>query len=72
MVNIISPTGIYKIKPDASGKQEWSKAVNTAYPSFGADAMQATGGRYIISGYEGASGKNYNATGIKADANGYF
>ncbi len=68
--NIVSPTKIYIMKVDATGGFQWSRIFNTAYPSIGVDAVETSDGGYLITGYEKALNKKYNAIVIKTGANG--
>lgn len=70
--SIVSPTKMYIMKVNSSGNYEWSKTINTTYPSIGVDAIQTPDGGYFVSGYENVFGKRYNAIVIKTDRNGNY
>jgi len=71
-ISLISPTRIYLMKVNSNGKFEWSKIINTVYPSYGVDALQTTDGGYLVTGYHRAAEKRFEALVIKTDANGNF
>jgi hypothetical protein len=70
LLNIVSPTHIYLMKVDASGKYEWSKTFETKNPSFGVDAIQTSDGGFFVSGHEKSFNKYFNVIVIKTNANG--
>lgn len=69
-VTLVSYTNIYVLKIDANLNEQWSKSINTTYPSFGVDILPTNDGGYLVSGYQRSFNKNYGMIAIKTDANG--
>ncbi len=67
---LLSNTKIYLLKIDANLNQQWSKIINTAYPSFGVDVLQTTDGGYLVSGHQKSFNKHFDMVAIKTDASG--
>lgn len=63
-------TQIFLLKVDANFNQQWSRVVNTIYPSFGVDVIEANDGGYFVSGYQYVSNKYFNMMVVKTDASG--
>jgi len=63
-------TQIFLLKVDANFNQQWSRVINTIYPSFGVDVIEANDGGYFVSGYQYVSNKYFNMMVVKTDASG--
>lgn len=69
-VTLMSYTNMYILKLDANLNEQWSKTIETTYPSFGVEVLQTLDGGYLLSGYQRSFNKNYEMIAIKTDANG--
>jgi hypothetical protein len=68
--NIVSGTRMYIMKVNSSGRFEWSKTFPARYPALGVDAIEMPGGGYVVSGYEKAFDRKFNAMVIRTNGNG--
>lgn len=69
---LVSPTKIFLVKIDANLNVQWSKIVQTTYPSYGVDAIQMDDGGYLVSGHQRSFNNHYDAVIIKTDENGNY
>lgn len=67
---VVSDTKIYLLKIDANLNEQWSKLINTTYPSYGIDVLQTNDGGYLVSGHQKSFNKRYEMIAIKTDASG--
>jgi hypothetical protein len=70
IATIVSNTKMYLLKVDANLNEQWSKVINTSFPSYGIDVFQTNDGGYLLSGYQKSFNKNYEMLAIKTDAKG--
>jgi hypothetical protein len=67
---VVSDTKIYLLKIDVNLNEQWSKVINTTYPSYGIDVLQTNDGGYLVSGHQKSFNKRYEMIAIKTDASG--
>ncbi len=67
---VVSPKRIYLLKIDANLNEQWSKLINTTYPSYGIDVLQTNDGGYLLSGHQKSFNKRFDMLVIKMDASG--
>ena len=60
------------MKLDANLNVEWTKAIDSKYKTYGADAIQTYDGGYLISGYQKVFNEKYQVITIKTDDKGNY